>query len=70
MDFKTYVQNVVAAYVEKPNKKIIFIKHYNTLDISEEEVLASVKKLRMSFSFITNILCMICPKLMPPLCSG
>ena len=43
MDFKMYVQNVVAAYVEKQNQNVIFIKHYNTLDISEKEILAYVK---------------------------
>lgn len=43
MDFKTYVQNVVAAYIEKQNKNVIFIKHYNTLEISKEEILAYVK---------------------------
>lgn len=42
MDFKMYVQNVVAAYVERQNQNVIFIKHYNTLDISEEEILAYV----------------------------
>lgn len=43
MDFKAYVQNVVASYVEKQNKSIIFIKHYNTLDITKNEILAQVK---------------------------
>ncbi len=44
MDFKTYVQSVVASYVEKQNKSIIFIKHYNTLDITKDEILARVDK--------------------------
>ena len=44
MDFKTYVQSVVASYVEKENKNVIFIKHYNTLDISKDEILAQVDK--------------------------
>ena len=44
MDFKTYVQSVVASYVEKQNKSIIFIKHYNTLDITKDEILAMVDK--------------------------
>ena len=44
MDFKTYVQSVVASYVEKQNKSIIFIKHYNTLDITKNEILAMVSK--------------------------
>lgn len=44
MDFKTYVQSVVASYVAKPNKNIIFIKHYNTLDITKDEILAKVEK--------------------------
>ena len=44
MDFKTYVQSVVASYVEKQNKNIIFIKHYNTLDITKDEILAKVAK--------------------------
>ena len=44
MDFKTYVQSVVASYVEKQNKSIIFIKHYNTLDITKNEILAMVHK--------------------------
>ena len=44
MDFKTYVQSVVASYVEKQNKNIIFIKHYNTLDITKNEILAKVDK--------------------------
>lgn len=43
MEFKTYVQSVVAAYVEKQDLNMIFIKHYNTLDISEEEILAGVE---------------------------
>ncbi len=42
MDFKRYVQSVVASYVEKQNRNVIFIKHYNTLDISKEEILACV----------------------------
>ena len=42
MDFKTYVQSVVASYVEKQDKNVIFIKHYNTLDITEKEILAGV----------------------------
>lgn len=42
MDFKTYVQSVVASYVEKQDKNVIFIKHYNTLDISRKEILAGV----------------------------
>lgn len=46
MDFKTYVQSVVAAYVEKQNQNVMFIKHYNTLDISKEEILACVKDTR------------------------
>ena len=44
MDFKTYVQSVVASYVAKENKNIIFIKHYNTLDITRNEILAQVDK--------------------------
>ena len=40
MDFKSYVQNVVASYLDKEDKNIIFVKHYNTLAISEEEILA------------------------------
>lgn len=44
MDFKTYVQSVVAAYVEKQDQNVIFIKHYNTLDITQEEILANVEK--------------------------
>jgi len=44
MDFKTYVQSVVASYVEKQNKNIIFIKHYNTLDITRNEILAKVDR--------------------------
>lgn len=46
MDYKTYVQTVVAAYAGKQNKNIVFIKHYNTLDISEEEILANVDDTR------------------------
>lgn len=42
MDFKTYVQSVVASYVEKQNSNVIFIKHYNTLDITKKEILAEV----------------------------
>ncbi len=44
MDFKTYVQSIVASYVAKDNKNIIFIKHYNTLDITEHEILAKVDR--------------------------
>ena len=44
MDFKTYVQSVVASYVEKQNRNIIFIKHYNTLNITKDEILAQVDK--------------------------
>ena len=43
MDYKTYVQSVVASYVENKNKNFIFIKHYNTLVISKEEILACVE---------------------------
>lgn len=42
MEFKTYVQNIAAVYVEKQNRKAVFVKHYNTLDISREEMLAYV----------------------------
>lgn len=42
MDFKTYVQSVVASYVDKQNSNVIFIKHYNTLDITKNEILADV----------------------------
>lgn len=44
MDFKTYVQSVVASYVEKEDSNVIFIKHYNTLDITKKEILAEVDK--------------------------
>ncbi len=44
MDFKTYVQSVVASYVQKQNRNVIFIKHYNTLDITKKEILADVDK--------------------------
>ena len=44
MDFKTYVKNVIASYVEKQNSKVIFIKHYNTLDITKNEILADIDK--------------------------
>ncbi len=44
MDFKMYVQSVVASYVEKQNKNVIFIKHYNTLDITKSEILADVEE--------------------------
>ncbi len=44
MDFKTYVQSVVASYVEKQNRNLVFIKHYNTLDITKSEILANVEK--------------------------
>ena len=43
MDFKTYVQSVVASYVEKDDQNVIFIKHYNTIDISKEEILSDVE---------------------------
>lgn len=42
MDFKTYIQSVVASYVEKQDQNVIFIKHYNTIHISKEEILADV----------------------------
>ena len=42
MNFKTYVQSVVASYVDKQNSNVIFIKHYNTLDITKNEILADV----------------------------
>lgn len=42
MDFKTYVQSVISAYIEKDNKNVIFIKHYNTLDISKEEIMECI----------------------------
>ena len=44
MDFKMYVQSVVASYVEKQNKNVIFIKHYNTLDITKSEILADIEE--------------------------
>ena len=39
MDFKTYVQNVVASYVENPDRNIIFIKdvHINRI-ISNDDI--------------------------------
>ena len=43
MDFKTYIQSVVSSYLEKENSNAIFIKHYNTLDISKNEILANVE---------------------------
>ena len=42
MDFKTYVKSVVASYVNKQDSNVIFIKHYNTLDITKKEILADV----------------------------
>ena len=42
MDFKTYVKSVITSYVKKQNSNVIFIKHYNTLDISKDEILDSV----------------------------
>lgn len=54
MDYKTYVQTVVAAYAGKQDKNIVFIKHYNTLDISEEEILAHVDDRRDDFFLYHN----------------
>ena len=64
MDFKTYVQSVVASYVEKQNRNLIFIKHYNTLDITRE------KKKMTRYFCIMNMQCTICTALMRPFCSG
>ncbi len=44
MDFKTYVRSVVSTYVEKNDSNVIFIKHYNTLDITKDEILADVDR--------------------------
>ncbi len=43
MEFKNYVQEVTATFLEKQNRRAIFIKHYNTLHISMEEMLTYVK---------------------------
>ncbi len=45
MDFKIYVQNAVASYVSRESRSILFIKHYNTLDITEDEILAQVDRI-------------------------
>lgn len=42
MEFRYYVQKTVSTFVENPQQKAIFVKHYNTLDISGEEILAYV----------------------------
>lgn len=43
MEFKDYVQEVTATFLEKQNRRAIFIKHYNTLHISMEEMLTYAK---------------------------
>ncbi len=42
MDFKTFVQNAVASYISKKSKSALFIKHYNTIDINKDDILAQV----------------------------
>ena len=44
MDFKSYVQNVVASYVARDSENLLFIKHYNTLQITENEMLAQIDR--------------------------
>ncbi len=42
MEYNEYVQNVVGSYVEHMTRKAIFIKHYNTLDITLEQIIDNV----------------------------
>lgn len=42
MNFRKFVQNAVASYVSKKSKGTLFIKHYNTLDINKDDILAQV----------------------------
>ena len=42
MNFKKFVQNAVASYVSKKSKGTLFIKHYNTLNINKQDILAQV----------------------------
>ena len=39
VDFKTYVQTVVAAYVEKKDNNVIFIKHYMLMTLISDMVM-------------------------------
>ncbi len=39
LEYKDYVRNVVKSYLGRLNKKAIFIKHYNTLNITLDEML-------------------------------
>ena len=50
MEFRLYVKKTVSSFVKNPQQKAIFVKHYNTLDISQEEILDYVdKKERSNF---------------------
>lgn len=44
MEFRLYVQKTISSFVENSQQKMIFVKHYNTLDISHEEIFAYVDK--------------------------
>lgn len=39
LEYKDYVRNVVKSYLGRLNKKAIFIKHYNTINITLDEML-------------------------------
>ncbi len=44
MEFKTYVQSAVASFISRGTKSSIFIKHYNTLDITQNDLLEHVEE--------------------------
>ena len=44
MEFRLYVQKTISSFVKNPQQNMIFVKHYHTLDISEEEIFAYVDK--------------------------
>lgn len=43
MNFRNFVQNAVASYVSKKSRGTLFIKHYNTLDIDKNDILAQTE---------------------------
>ena len=44
MEFRLYVQKTISSFMKNPQQNMIFVKHYHTLDISEEEIFAYVDK--------------------------
>lgn len=47
MDYKNFIQNVIESYLEHLSKKAIFLKHYNTRDITLRDMIEKVNSNNM-----------------------